>query len=92
VGHYPLRRSADVVPDVAATLAADDERRVMAAIGATDARVRTAYRALLLDSMVHEINAVRGLLGEPDELLCATLWGDAAASPSSCPSGPRTPC
>ena len=76
VRHYGLRRAADVPPDVVGALAEDDERRVTAAIGAVDPRVRTAYRMIVLDSMVHELNATRGLLGEPDALLSATLWGD----------------
>ena len=31
-----------------------------------------AYHAVLLDSLVHELNAMRGTLGEPDEL----QWAD----------------
>jgi predicted dehydrogenase len=26
--------------------------------------------------MIHELNAIRGVLGEPDELLFADVWGD----------------
>ncbi len=77
VGHYPLRRAADVDPNKLAELLEDDERRVTDAIGDADPAVRRAYRAVLLDSMVHELNAVRGLLGEPSELRFADVWGDA---------------
>jgi predicted dehydrogenase len=38
--------------------------------------VRRAYRSVLLDSMVHELNAVRGLLGEPTELRFVDIWGE----------------
>ena len=76
VQHYPLQR-ASLDADLLAELIADDDRRVTAAIGSDDPVVRRAYRAVLLDSMVHELNAVRGLLGEPTELRFADIWGDA---------------
>jgi predicted dehydrogenase len=41
-----------------------------------DGLVARAYRAILLDSMVHELNGVRGLLGEPDVLHWARIWGE----------------
>jgi predicted dehydrogenase len=75
VAHYPLRRGA-LDPDLVAELVADDERRVGAAIGTDDPVLRRAYRACLIDSMVHELNAVRGLLGEPDELRHAQVYGE----------------
>jgi predicted dehydrogenase len=75
VSHYPLRRGA-IDPEVGAALAADDERRVGEAVGDVDPHVRRVYRSILLDSMIHELNAVRGLLGEPDTLLFADVWGD----------------
>ena len=39
----------------------------------SDGLVARAYRAILLDSMVHELNGVRGLLGEPDVLHAARI-------------------
>lgn len=74
VEHYPLARGV-IDPDLAAELRADDERRVTAAIGTDDPVLRRLYRAVLLDSMVHELNALRGLLGEPDDLRFADVWG-----------------
>src|SRR5438132_1319119 len=61
---------------VLAELVADDEQRVTDAIGTEDAVVRRTYRTVLLDSMVHELNAVRGLLGEPTELRFVDIWGE----------------
>lgn len=75
VGHYPMSRAADVDAKTLAALLEDDERRVTAAIGTDDPVLRRAYRAVLLDSVVHELNAVRGLLGEPTELRFADIWG-----------------
>ncbi len=75
VEHYPLARGG-IDPDLAAELIADDQRRVTAAIGTDDPVLRRLYRAVLLDSMVHELNALRGLLGEPDDLRFADVWGE----------------
>ena len=75
VAHYPLRR-AQLDPALLAELVADDEERVSAALGTDDPVVRRAYRVVLLDSMVHELNAVRGLLGEPTELRFVDIWGE----------------
>jgi predicted dehydrogenase len=76
VAHYPLHKGDDADPALLAELAADDERRITAAIGTDDPVLRQAYRSLLLDSAVHELNGVRGLLGNPDELLFADVWGE----------------
>jgi predicted dehydrogenase len=93
VGHYPLRRTADVDEESIAELEADDRRRVAAAIGsaADDPTWYWAYRVVLLDCMVHEINALRGLLGEPTELRFAhasaharTLTAAVAFGPTEC--------
>ena len=75
VAHYALARGS-IDPALAAELAEDDARRVEEAVGDLPRRLRQTYRAILLDSMIHELNAVRGLLGEPDELLFADVWGD----------------
>lgn len=74
VDHCPLTRGG-IDPELAAELIADDESRVTAAIGTDDPVLRRLYRVVLLDSMVHELNAVRGLLGEPDDLRFADVWG-----------------
>jgi predicted dehydrogenase len=73
VAHYPLLKGGDIPPEVLAELRAEDERRVTRAIGAVDALAARTYRWILLDSLVHELNALRGLLGEPDRLDFAGL-------------------
>jgi predicted dehydrogenase len=75
VEHYPLVRGA-VDPSVAAELADEDAHRVDTVLGDLPEAIRAAYREILLDSMVHELNAVRGVLGEPDELRFADVWGE----------------
>ena len=89
VAHYPLERGG-LDETVLAELVADDERCVTAAIGSDDPVVRRAYRNVLLDSMVHELNAVRGLLGEPTELRFADVWGLADGVTATFAFGPRT--
>jgi predicted dehydrogenase len=68
VQQYNLHRGGTLAPDVAQSLAEDDKARIDAAIGDVDHLSRWAYRSVLLDSLVHELNAIRGVLGEPDRL------------------------
>src|SRR3954447_11326337 len=63
-------------PELLARLVSDDERRLQAALDSEDPFLVRAYRAVLLDSMVHELNGVRGLLGEPTALHAARIWGE----------------
>ena len=55
------------------TLKDDDNARVEAAIPGADPLSQWAYRNVLLDSLVHELNAMRGAMGEPDSLLFADI-------------------
>jgi predicted dehydrogenase len=66
VGQYPLVAGTDVDADTLRALQVDDEARVTAAIGDIDPVLRQAYRASLLDSMIHDLNLMRSLLGEPN--------------------------
>ncbi len=71
--HYPLVSATDVEPSTLEALRRDDDERVTRAIGAADPIVRRVYRSFLLDSMVHDMNLLRSLLGEPDRLEFARL-------------------
>ncbi len=73
VAHYPLHMANDVPAAALAELAADDRARVRAAIGDVDDLTAHAYRDWILDSMVHELNAVRGLLGDPTAVSFARI-------------------
>jgi len=68
VAHYSLARTAPLADDVASQLLAASAASVNAAIGPADELERLVYHDVLLDTLVHEINSVRGLLGEPDRL------------------------
>jgi len=73
VAHYPVVRGTDIDAGTATRLQADDEARVTAAINLSDPVLRHAYRHALLDSMIHDINLMRGLLGEPRTLRFASV-------------------
>jgi predicted dehydrogenase len=73
VAHYPLQMAADIPGDVIAELQADDAARVRAALGDVDPSVARVYRDWILDSMIHELNAARGLLGDPDRVEFARI-------------------
>jgi predicted dehydrogenase len=73
VQHYNLRRGGPIPDEFAQTLREDDDARVTAAIPHADPLSRWGYRHVLLDSLVHEFNAMRGVLGEPDSLEFADI-------------------
>jgi predicted dehydrogenase len=68
VSHYPLAPVGRPPEVVLARLRAEAAASISAAIGDADESLRRAYHSVLLDTLVHELNAVRGLLGEPDRL------------------------
>jgi predicted dehydrogenase len=69
VAHYGLIRTGPPPADAVERLAAETLDQVSRAIGpeASDFE-RRIYRGRLLDSLIHELNALRGLLGEPDRI------------------------
>jgi predicted dehydrogenase len=73
VAQYPIIRGTDIDAKTLGTLESDDEARVTAAIGIDDPVLRYAYRHSLLDSMIHDINLMRGLLGDPTRLRFASV-------------------
>jgi predicted dehydrogenase len=75
VEHYPLVRGGDVPAETLAALRAEQEALLDEALGAdAPPRVRRVYADVLLDTLVHEVNAMRGLLGEPEEVVSAEAW------------------
>jgi predicted dehydrogenase len=73
VAHYPLIKGEPPPPEIATKLRADEEAAVHGAIGEADEEACWCYRWILLDNLVHELNALRGVLGEPDEIRSAQL-------------------
>src|SRR5205085_11520494 len=73
IAHYGVRSGSDVPQELLERLAADDDARVTTALGNVDDETRSAYRWVLLDCLVHELNALRGVLGEPTAVTHASL-------------------
>jgi predicted dehydrogenase len=71
--HHPRPAPSQLDPEVLAELRADDEWRLREGLGSRDPFLLRTYKSVLLDSMVHELNGVRGLLGEPF-VRYARLW------------------
>lgn len=70
---YPLTAMTPPPSAVLEALRAEDERRLAAALPDGDAEARYCYRWMLLDNLVHELNMLRGVLGEPDKVHHARL-------------------
>jgi predicted dehydrogenase len=75
VEHCPLVRCSDVPAETLAALRAEGEALLDEALGAdAPPRVRRVYADVLLDTLVHEVNVMRGLLGDPEEVVSAEAW------------------
>jgi predicted dehydrogenase len=73
VAHYRFGPREPLPADMIAGLEADAERDVTRAIGDVDAETRWCYRFVLLDNLVHELNVLRGVLGDPLRVASANL-------------------
>ena len=73
VQHYNLRRGGPLPKELAQSLSDDNSARIDAAIPDADPLSRWAYHMVLLDSLVHELNAMRGVMGEPERLEFADI-------------------
>ena len=73
VAHYPLLSGDEPSADILEALGQADEQAVDRAMGEADELTRRCYRWILLDNLVHELNALRGVLGEPTEIVSAIL-------------------
>ena len=71
--HHGVVRGDDINADQLARWGAETERSIDEAIGTLLDDVRHMYRSVLLDTMVHEFNLLRGILGEPTELRFVSL-------------------
>jgi Oxidoreductase family, NAD-binding Rossmann fold len=63
---YAMAPPAQAPPDVVEQLQAENRERLQAALPGADDETLFCYRWMLLDNLVHELNALRGALGEPD--------------------------
>ncbi|MEP7201368.1 MAG: Gfo/Idh/MocA family oxidoreductase [Ilumatobacteraceae bacterium] len=68
VSHYSLAPVAPVPSDAIQRWQAATAASITTAIGEADEFLRRTYHLVLVDSLVHELNTVRAVLGEPDRL------------------------
>lgn len=68
VTHYQLAGGHRPDEETAARLAGENQAAYRAAIGTDDPELVRIYSSILVDSLVHELNTVRGALGEPTVL------------------------
>src|SRR6202171_3695807 len=73
VQHYNLRKGGPLPADLAQSLNQDTQARITAAVPDADPLSRWGYQMVLLDTLVHELNAMRGVMGEPDSLEFADI-------------------
>lgn len=74
VAHLPLVAPSGVPEDVLEALRAEEAAILASVVGADASQDdRDSYRFILLDNLVHELNALRGVLGEPERVLHADL-------------------
>jgi predicted dehydrogenase len=68
IGHYALAPVAPIPKEAIETLTAATQASITRAIGEASPFLREEYHLVLLDTLVHELNTVRGVLGEPTSL------------------------
>jgi predicted dehydrogenase len=73
VAHIPLLEGEPLAAEMLAELQEADAQVVATTLADVDEQTRWCYRWILLDNLVHELNALRGVLGEPSEIRSADL-------------------
>jgi len=71
---YGLLQADDVPVSKIQEIRNSESKKVIEAIGNISPNLQAVYTDVLLGSMVHDINAMRGLLGEPERVLFAEHW------------------
>ncbi len=73
VAHLPLIAGDDDISDQLSELERAEREPIDAAVGGADERTRRVYRTVVLNTLVHELNMLGGLLGAPSEIRSASL-------------------
>jgi len=80
---HGVTRFNDVPQSVIAPLIADKEKLLDEAVGSISETLRFIYEDSILGSMVHDINALRGLIGEPEGVVYTDIWPEGEKLPST---------
>jgi predicted dehydrogenase len=76
LAHHDIRRFPDVPANVRARLRADQHALIREAIGDFTPLEGRIFAHNLLSTMVHHINLLRALSGDPEEVLFTDVWKD----------------
>lgn len=80
---HGILRFNDIPADVLAQLSKAENLLFDEAVGSgVSKNLRRIYGGVVLGSMVHDMNALRGLLGEPDRVLFTEIWPEGEDGPS----------
>jgi predicted dehydrogenase len=71
---HNLVRFNDIPAQVIQDLREQDDQHIVDAVGNVSPSLKAMYSDVFLGSMVHDTNALRGLLGEPEKVLFSELW------------------
>jgi predicted dehydrogenase len=74
IGHHDVRRVMDVPANVRAKLQTDQDALIREVIGDFTPLERRVFANNLLSTLVHDINVLRGLSGDPEEVLFTDVW------------------
>jgi predicted dehydrogenase len=80
--HHRIKRFDDIPNATLDALDRDNDGLAVEAVGRVSERWRRLYMNVFLGSMVHDVNALRGILGCPERALLTTLWPDDTLHPT----------
>jgi predicted dehydrogenase len=80
--HHRIKRFNDVPQATLEALQNEADELAVEAIGPVSKQLRFLYGDVFLGSMIHDINALRGVLGGPDRTLLTTMWPDDVTYPT----------
>jgi predicted dehydrogenase len=80
--HHRIKRFSDVPETTLAALGREADQLAVEAIGNVSQRLRFLYLDVFLGSMIHDVNALRGILGCPEKSMFTTLWPDDVTYPT----------
>lgn len=74
IGQHDIRRFMDVPADVRAKLRTEQDALIREVVGDFTPLERRVFADNLLSTLVHDINVLRGLSGDPAEVLFTDVW------------------
>lgn len=80
--HHRIVRMNDIPQATIEALQKENDALAIEAVGPIAPRLRFLYLDVFLGSMIHDVNALRGILGCPETPLLTTLWPDGVTYPT----------